>query len=188
MAKRYYRILDDIHFPKRWYLDEPCSDDINISAYDFTVGCFYTELPNITIKITPGVPLDFTLAAFDVPVVSKRIAESVLSAAHNDVQMIPVNILDHNGTVQYFILNAIHIIPCLHEGKSKFQKWSRKDNREDKEGAYRMVTDLIVDVDRISNIDIFRIQGWDVPLIVSEIIKDVLEEQDCIGAIFEAVS
>jgi len=62
------------------------------------------------------------------------------------------------------------------------------DGRNDKLGQYRMVAKLVVDHNKTEGAEIFRIDGWDVPLIVSKRIKEGLEQQGCVGSDFECVS
>lgn len=54
-------------------------------------------------------------------------------------------------------------------------------------GQYRDVRDLHIDKEKAGNIKVFRPEGWEVALIVSEEIKDALERMGATGAKFEEV-
>jgi hypothetical protein len=180
---RYYRLLDDIHFPNRWHLEAPRLQGLDVLPSHFTTGSFFQQPVDVEVMPDSGVPFDFTLAAFDVPVVSSRMAATISELVGEDVQMIAVSIPGHNSG--YSILNALRLIPCLDESKSKFTKWKASDGRPDKVGQYRMVVQLFIDPMRAGNAHVFRIAGWDVPLIVSESVKHAVEEEGCLGVVFQ---
>lgn len=182
----YYRILDDIHFPTRWQLDAPEANGTDVDPSDFTSCRPFTHSVELFSNSSLGVPLDFTLAELDVPIVSDRISKIILRFACEDVQLIPVSV--GNVKEQYYILNAIRRIDCFDERRSVYTKWSAEDGRLDKIGTYRMVAKLRVDVSRISGVNVCRIHNWDVPLIVSEKIKIELEKYRFNGIIFKLVS
>ena len=97
-----------------------------------------------------------------------------------------MNITDHVG---YVVLNSTRTVPCLDEGRSQFVKWEAGSHRADLLGQYRMVTELTIDVGIVpSNAHFFRIAGWRIALIVSEIVKDAMEAQGCLGGLFLPVT
>ncbi len=51
-----------------------------------------------------------------------------------------------------------------------------------------MITKLRINPEMVDGKQIFRPAGWDVVLIVSEKLKDFLEEQEISGILFEQVS
>jgi len=186
MTYEYFRCLDDIRFEGRWQLGEPISASGDVDPSRFTTGQVYDGPRDLTLDREDGVPLDFTLAAFDVPVVSERIATILRELCPCDIQIIPIGI--EGEEVGYAILNVLSTVACLNEEKSVFTKWTDADGRNDKLGQYRMVAKLVVDHNKTEGAEIFRIDGWDVPLIVSKRIKEGLEQQGCVGSDFECVS
>jgi hypothetical protein len=118
--------------------------------------------------------MDFTITAFGVPIVSSKVAAAIESQAGGDVQRVPAAIKGHFG---FEALNVLRIVECIDESKSEFQKWTERDNRPDRLGHYRSVTKLRLDTTRISESDhIFRLAGWEVTLVVSEKLKQVIEQ------------
>jgi hypothetical protein len=183
---KYFHLRDDEYLPKRWYLDDPETDE-GCDPYDFRRGELWTirSRPNIAIK-TPGVPFDFTLTLLDVPVATHRIAEVLSKVAEQDIQRIPATVDNRPG---YEIINICRRIRCLDERFSRFTKWMPQDGRPDRLGGYRMVTKLVVDAQLIPPAThMFRIEGWDGPIIVSSEIMEALCSIGAVGPKFTPVS
>lgn len=185
MSLDWFRLLDDIHLPDRWQLDEPVAEGAidEIEAWQFTMATVYDDKRQLSVAVDPGRPLDFTLGAFGVPFVSIELARALGEVLGNESQFIPV---DARGK-SLQILNALKLVDCLDENRSTFTKWGPSDGRPDKVGQYRMVTELWVDPKRAGEGSIFRVRGWDVALIVSQTVKDVIEAGGFDGAVFQRV-
>lgn len=156
-----------------------------VDASRFTSSVRHTGRNSLLIKADNPPCFDFYLAAFDVPVVSQRFGALLASIAKDDVQLIPVTVMSAPG---YFILNSLRRLKCLDESRSLFTKWEPADGRPDRAGQYRMIVELKVVVASSEHADIFRIDGWDVPLIVSETIRQAYLDNRLSGAVFESVS
>ena len=101
---RYYRLLDDINYPERWYLGDITEDD-----WLFTNGQKVDELQlgsNLCIALyQDGEPMDYTTnEAFSVPIVSQRI-RTQLGDIHG-LQFIHVKINAKEVNSNYFIMVA----------------------------------------------------------------------------------
>jgi hypothetical protein len=120
-----------------------------------------------------------------MPVVAEGIASTIREIAPADVNLFPVSIEGVQG--QYFILNVIARLPCVDEYRSAVVKWTADDARPDKIGHYRMISDLTIDAERVRGHHMFRIDDWEVALIVSEELKNALENAG-LGISFELVS
>lgn len=183
---KYYRILDNIYFKNRWQLyDIEGARSTVDSSLDFTVGHFFYNNEAVFCKKEEGKALDFTLAEFDVPIISSKVVKILSKFFDDDVQLIPASI--EGEKEEYFILNVIKLYDCLDEKKSLFTKWTEKDHRPDLEGDYRMVGNLRIDKSKVNNSNILRIKKWDIPLIVSELMKNEIEKNNIKGVIFEKV-
>lgn len=178
----WYRLLDDIDFPDRWQLDEPQSAAEDVDAWDFTTGVVWKGEGALSTPAEDGVALDFTLGAFGVPYVSKRMAE--VFAPLEAVQLVPVTIRDR----AWFILNVISVVDCIDECESVFTKWTPQDGRSDKVGQYRMVAKLRLNESRASGNRIFRLTGWDVPIIVDGDLVAEIKKIDPTGPRFELLA
>jgi len=211
MASDYYEVLDDLNYPPgskrvaysrkrrfsqgialpaRWYLGRPLSTDPDESFYgeEFTMGIRQTVRGALTVEIDyDGVPLDFTFAALDAPVVNATIAEIFRGVAPNEVQMIPTAVEDKSEP--YFILNAVRLIDCIDHERSVIQYWPEDDmERPEKAGKPEMVIELRLNQEAIPpGVQVFRVQDWP-QLIVSEAIKNELVRCGTRGVKFQCVT
>lgn len=185
----FYRVMDDVHHPDRWHLGVPRdTSGREVDPWQFTDGKSLRVESLLRVPVRyGGEPLDFTFAAFDVPVVSRRAQTVLMSVVANDVQLIPV-IVDDVGESgrEYAILNIVRSIQCLDESRSEFVKWTTADRRPDRLGSYRMVTKLRV-VSREISANVFRIAGWEVALIVSNAVREAILTASLTGITFDAV-
>jgi hypothetical protein len=105
---RYFQLIDDESINNRWYLDETISVSSKISVWDITSGLRIPEESQIEFDIQQdGTPLDFTLTAFDVPVVENKIAAIFKAANPNNIQLLPALIKGKSGN--YSVLNVIKL-------------------------------------------------------------------------------
>ncbi len=182
---KYYRLNDDIHSPKHRHLGNVLQQNVVVDAEHFTSSRRYAGSSDLLIEAAEGQCFDFCLAAFDVPVISERFAEVLRPIAKDDIQLIPLKI---SNEASYFIMNSLRRLPCLDESRSIFSKWQAADGRPDRTGQYRMVVELRVSSNLIGNSNVFRIDGWDVPLIVSDSIRQGFLDNSFCGGVFEPVS
>lgn len=187
MPRAYYRIRDDLRYPGRWHLSTPETRIRGIGPAKFTSCLPFRGRTAVTmLHARYGETLDFTLAAFDVPVVSAKCAEIIGAAAGSDVQFIPVGIpaCPHG----FLIMNVLTEIRCVDECRSEFIRWGPGDDRPEKVGHYRMFTRLRIDPDCIGDKQIFRVDGWDVVLVVSAFLKRRMQEAHLRGCDFRRIS
>ncbi|HRI67498.1 MAG TPA: hypothetical protein PK156_24810 [Polyangium sp.] len=77
------------------------------------------------------------------------------------------------------------MIRCIDERRSEYLKWTKNDHRADLAGHYRQVTKLVLDRKSIPpDAHFFRIEYWEVVLVVSETVKNAMERVGCYGAKF----
>ncbi|MBV9122984.1 MAG: hypothetical protein JO112_06490 [Planctomycetes bacterium] len=133
-----------------------------------------------------GEPLDFTLADFDVPVATKRISELLSAIANKDIQKFPVWV--ESRTEPYEIINVRSRVACIDRQRSKIEWWREVDRRPDKLGKPRTITKLVIDATLVGEQHLFRPEGWEVVLIVSDMVKGVLEDAGVSGLKFRLVS
>jgi len=186
-ASNYYRVLANPDLIHPWFLDEPrtVEGDV-IDEREFMNGkIYYGPMPHSINISQAGVEQQFNLGGFDLPIVSSGIALAIKDIAHDDVECFPVIIQQYKR--QYAILNVITLRECLNEERSRIMKWTQNDGRPEKEGQYRMVTELHIDKSRVVGCDIFRISGWEIALIVSDAIKNAIEGIGNLGIVFDPV-
>jgi hypothetical protein len=125
---RYYAIWEDGRIRSRWHLDDVTSARLEGEevAYLLTSGRRFTE-PTVDVELQyPAPPMDFTITAFAVPIVSSKVAAAIESHARGDVQRVPAAIKGHFG---FEALNVLRLVDCIDESKSEFQKWTERDNQ-----------------------------------------------------------
>ena len=181
---RYFRLSDDLHYQGRWHLggvlDEGGDEPHFLASDPPAPGSLQVELSG------SGIPLDFTLTAFAVPVVHQRIRELLVPLVSDDVRFLPASI---GQLSEHSVMHVASVVDCLDERHSIFTKWSEQDGRPDRVGRYRMVIRLRLDPVRVpAHASIFRVRGWSVALIVREDIKEALQRAFCLGALFEDVT
>jgi hypothetical protein len=187
MPQRFFELADDVNVPHRWHLDTPVtSQGLKASDSQFTLGtpASLQERLRIPVEIA-GRPLDFTEAGIGIPVIHVRVAALFSELAPDDVQFLPVDVEGHPD--QYLILVATRLIRCIDENASRIRLWTHEDGLPDMIGQYASVRDMRIDKTKVGSARVFRCEGWEVPLIVAEEIKDALERMGATGPRFEEV-
>ena len=201
MAKKYFEIEDDVEFRGRWYLNGLLDGSgRELDSRDFTYGRPVDVGPplrlsladeDITVDVEEplrvslrrkGKPLDFTFADFDMAVANKRTADLFAKVAPSEIQRLPVEVATRKE--EFEIINVISQIDCIDEEKSEIEWWTEEDERPDKIGTPQMISKLVIDPKRIPGTHIFRPKGWDVVIVVSDVLKKVLEEAKVTGIRF----
>ncbi|MFL5350569.1 MAG: imm11 family protein [Hyalangium sp.] len=187
MPQRYFELADDVNVPHRWHLNTP-TDRQGLEVHDgqFTIGApvHIQERLRIPVEIA-GRPLDFTEANVGVPVVHIRVASLFAEVAPDDVQLIPVDV--EGQPDQYLLLVATRLIGCIDEKASRFVRWTPEEGALHNARRYSIMYELRIDKAKAGSAQVFRCEGWEGPLIVSEAIKDGLERMGATGTRFEEV-
>ncbi|WP_309888018.1 imm11 family protein [Archangium sp.] len=185
---RYFKLMDDRLSETRWHLGSPVDEQgQEIDPWQFKdgvsldLGC----VPRFPLDIS-GDPLEYCWAAFSIPVVHERVVQLFERLKVQDVQFLPARVEGQAGP--YFILNALRIIRCIDDARcAEVQYWKPEDNRPDKLGQYRAVYDMRIDPTQVGDARIFRPWGWVVVLIISEDLKQALEQEGITGTRFVEV-
>jgi hypothetical protein len=187
MALRFFDLADDVDVPRRWHLDTPIdSQGQRVFDWDFKRGSPVHVEGRLRIPVEiAGRPLDFTEAGIRVPVVHIKIASMLAESARGDVQLIPSDI--EGQPDQYLVLVATRLIRCIDEKASRIQLWTHEDGELERVGQYRDVRDMRIDKAKVGGAKVFRPEGWEVALIVSEEIKNALEDMGATGTRFTEV-
>jgi hypothetical protein len=177
MGATYYRLTSDLSYPNRWYLQAPVDGQGNaLDPRTFMTGEGVDVVGPIRIGMRlPGEPLSFTLADFDMPVVSAELGAAIEHVAPGRVQRIPIEVLGVAGDFE--ILNVLQVVDALDHTRSKVTYWQPSDGRPDKVGLPRMIIDLAVDPTRVDEAEIFRLAHWRIALIVSDQVARALAGQ-----------
>jgi hypothetical protein len=189
MTKRYFDVHGDFYIPGSWAL----SRVVDARGETVVPGLLlrgepveFAEQPRVVVR-SAGKPLDFTFAAFDIPIVNLRVATLLEELAPGDLQLIPVAV--DASSEPHFILNPTRVVKCIDEQASaEVQFWTPEDEQPERVGEYSAVHGLRIDATKVGDAKVFRPWGWPVALIVSEDIKDALERAGVTGLKFEEVT
>lgn len=142
----YYRIVDDLSVPNRWFVGAPVSSTgEEVDPRTFTKGIRVENIEALIAPLRhPGVPLDFASADFGMPVVSDRVGNVLTSVVPDAVQLIPVAV--EGAPTGYQIMNVTRRVQCLDEDSSDVEWWTEADGRPEKAGQYRAIRELRVDL------------------------------------------
>jgi hypothetical protein len=188
MHRRLFKLYDDVYAPGRWHLTGPVDaegqepDD----SWQFTGGHPVKAPGPLWMKYdVPGKPLDYSHGGLDIPIVHARVAEVFTRIAPQDVQLLPVHVEEQ--TDPYFILVVTRLVHCIDEKASRIERWTPEDGVPEKVGQYSSVRDLHIDRSRVGNVHVFRPEGWEVVILVSEELKDALQHSQATGMTFTEV-
>jgi hypothetical protein len=185
---RYYELLDDRRSAGRWHLGPPLDESgQEIDPWQFKEGRVLElgGIPRFPLDVS-GHPLDFCWAAFSIPVMNDRFARLFEPLRMKEVQLIPAQVEGQSGP--WYILNVLQVIPCIDDARSgAVQYWEPEDNQPDKLGEYRAVHQMRIDPAKVGGARIFRPWGWRVALVISEDIKNAMEDSGLSGTRFIGV-
>jgi hypothetical protein len=208
VTRSYFELEDDLSLESRWHLSWLSdSRGRRIDGREFAYGrpvdlgpplkaflwndddVIDTE-PPLRVSLyqeKKGPPLDFTYSNEEMPVVTSRVGSLLASVAANDIQRIPVRV--ESREEWYEIINITTRIDCIDRDKS-IVKWFEPGNnvRPDLAGQPESVSRLVISPDRVIARHMFRVEGWTIALIVSDVVKMALEEHDVSGVRFRQVS
>lgn len=182
----YYRLNTDIGFPNRWFLGDIKKVE---DEWAFMQGKPINEktFKNLTVKVSKkGAWMDFTETnAFIAPIVSEKFAEC-MSDYKDEIQLIPVKV--PNSKEHYFIMVVKNRIDCVDESRSIFSKFEEGDSvRPDLAGEYREMGILRINTTVVDKA-IFRLDKFNVYIIVNGDVKRKLEKAKLTGTRFLLVS
>ncbi|MBZ4416564.1 hypothetical protein [Myxococcus sp. RHSTA-1-4] len=144
MPKRFFKLTDDVYLSGRWELGHPLDQEGQKldDPWQFRIGqrAHPEERIRIPIKIS-GRPLDYSHAAFSIPIVHARVAPIFTEVAPDDVQLIPVEI--DSQPAQHFILNDIRLVKCIDDAAcEEVRYWAPEDGMPEKVGTYSSVSGM----------------------------------------------
>lgn len=187
---KYYRLLDDINFLKRWHLRGLIGIDGTVFVRPPMVpmnsplrdGSYEVDLQ------VDGRPMDYTTTSFrSVPIVSFNVVKAL--SGLDGFTVFPVRVRGIKQKNPYFILHVWDEVDCVDEDRSEYEKFEINDPvRPDLAGRYSCFFKLFIDQNRASGKNVFRLARSGVEIIVSEVVKDRFEKNSLTGAVFELVT
>ncbi len=183
---RFFEVQSELTlFHDQWFLRRPRSKTGELLYPDeFIMGLPYAGPTPVTLEIGQnGKEVQFHLAAFGMPVVSRKIANVIREIAPGDAEFFPVEIVGAES--DYEIMNVTSLLDCLDETRSEFSTWQEEDGRPDLVGQYKMISSARIDATRAAGHHIFRLSKFHVTLFVSDQIRLELEDRPHLGVAFD---
>lgn len=183
----FYRILDDINMPNRWFLGR-INFEIGSQFWKYiSAGTVETPSKKLIVSLREfGVPLGITMADFGLLVVNSKVAALF---SENEVQKIPIEIENFSNRDLFYLLIIKNEFECVNKEKSEFDIWElNNDIRPDKAGQYKTIYKLVLDPKLVEGKNIFRLKNYNVAIIINEVLKRKFEENNVSGVKFKLVT
>lgn len=186
----YFDLAEDLYAPDGsdgWVLEGPF-DENGARLADPGRYCRGQRLDvaePLTFRIAQpaGTPVDFNISPVGIPVVPARVVHLFEQLGIQDVQVLPAKIASHPGP--WFILNITRVVRCIDDARcGGVMYWKPEDGEPKKVGTYRAVYDMRIDPTKTEGARIFRTWGWRGAIVISQDIKEALEQEHVSGAKF----
>jgi hypothetical protein len=189
----YFRLTQNVYTPDGtdgWVFQGPFDEQGArlVDPWQYTDGqrldaTGIAESPTFRIAQPAGSPLDFNISGLGTPVVPERVVRIFERLRVKDVQFLPARIA--SLAEPWFILNVTRVVRCIDDARCRQVNYFRpEDGQPDKVGTYRAVHGMRIDPTKAEGARIFRTWGWLVAIIVSQDIKEALEQEHVTGAKF----
>lgn len=181
----FFAIDPDVNYPGRWFLGEPTAPSGDeVDFWQFTNGRKVTQQPTgFTYPVQDdGVVLDITIDAFDVPIISKKAHDFFSCLGDDQVQTFPVEVRNKG---KFYILNICSEISAIDMAGTKLDYFPAAHPRV---GKIRTIYTLKVKAEGVPRgLDIFRLKGYEVQVIISRELKDRIESLGLTGLVYRPV-
>ncbi len=185
--KSFYRLSSDIAIHGIWFLAEIRDEDgKEVLGINFSTAIPYFESKKLTVfQSTKGQGPDFSMTAWGVPIVSQAFADVVESMALTSIQLLPVEV-DGAGD-GFYILNVISKVACVDYEKTIVQRYTPDIDPPERVGKIHPLYNITINPELASGNHIFRLEEWDIILIISDELKETLEQQNLTGIYLKPV-
>lgn len=182
---RYFRVKDSFDRADRWYLASPKTrGGADVDPRLFTEGNEYQGECPLEIPVRRGsYALDFTLGAFDMPVVTPGLAKHLQVCCGDSIQIIHARVSGIGNPVA--IVNALKLFAAIDEERSEISRWTSDDGIPSRVGTYAGIGKIVIRREIVQGASVFRLKNWESPLIVSEVVKSTLEKMRTTGVLFQ---
>ncbi len=188
-----YGGADEIE-PLIWFLTIELNNGVE---YKLMEGKFIENWDiNITATYEEEVePTDYPFTSFLLPVFSPRLKKIMERLGIEYIQYLPLKIQSKDGVKEidgYHIANYLMVIDCLDREKSEYQIWTKEnllfwEKRLYMLGTFRYVKKAVINSNKIGDIPIFRLWGWECMVIVREDIKKAIDDAGITGCVFDEI-
>jgi len=183
--KKYYQLISELEIDGAWYFGDILDD----SGKEFLGITFRSGKPfhvrhNLFVELSvPGSSVDYRFNFQAVPVVSIALAKVIERIDAKACQFIPVII--RPSTDGYGILNVLEVLKGLDYDQTIIKRFSKDDPVwPEKAGQIDSLSNLTIDPTKVQGHHIFLLAERPIVLIVSETLKNALEEKNFTGMKF----
>jgi hypothetical protein len=185
---------DEIQPISVWYLSIKLE---KIREWDLMAGKHISNWDTNTIAIYDEELeyTDYPFTSDSLPVYSSRLKSLMEELGIEGIQYLPLKIGRRDGVINvngYHIANYLRVIDCLDRERSVYQVWTKEnllfwEKRPYMLGTFRDVKKAVINSEKIGNVPIFRLWGWELMVIVREDVKQAVEEAGIIGCVFREI-
>jgi len=120
---------------------------------------------------------------------SARLRAMLEKNAVNGIQYLPVRIFRYNGeeVIGYAIANILNLLPALDLKESSYGVFPDDDFLPERRGKIRWITNVVFRRSVVESCDVFRLQEYEVKIIVSEKFKNIFDSGCFSGYSFDEV-
>lgn len=186
---RYYKISNDMRILDRWTFGEPMDGNgQELWHGHLTEGLPMSVRGPLRIGLyVPGRALDFSTTALNVPIIHGKVKELLGQLGlDGQIQLFPIAV--EGQAEPYYLSNLLRVVRCIDDARCEEVAYRTvEDGYEDRIGEYRNVVGMRIDPSKVGDAEIFRPWGWQTNIIVSERVKQAMEESGVSGARFTEV-
>lgn len=164
----------------RWYLSAfaqaPEADEVFLPEFFRHCRPYDRRYTSLTLNTSdPGKPMHFNILA-GVPIATSTVAAAVCALAPAAVERVPITIKDRKVKKQdYEVLNVLDCVDCLDLRESGVVPWAPDTSEEARGGLIAdRIDPIVLRGEAVEGHHLFRIQGWPMPLVCSDLTKDAL--------------
>ena len=186
---RYFELSDDMRIRDRWELGDPLDGNgQEVWHGQFSQGVpLEISAPASIPLYRPGRALDYTTTALGIPVVHGKVRE-LFERLHVQDQVQFLHAKMEGRPDSYFLVNVLRVIRCIDDARCEAVfYYTEEDEEPERLGGYRNVRGLRIDSRVVGDAHIFRPWGWQLAIIISERVKDAMEEAGLTGGRFAEV-
>jgi|SRR6266516_817437 len=177
-----YGVEDDFREPIRWYLRAPTDSAKQDLTWAFNTARHARQASPLFTEIQQeGRRVDFTFAAFDIPILNRAAMSVFQTYAGESVEFVPTRV--EGEPDDYFVMNILAEADCLDEEASLIQWWTPEDGRPDRIGTYRTLAREIYDSSVTQLPAIFRLSKFHVRVIVTDELRKIINDAGLTGLI-----
>lgn len=162
-----------------------CEDTKGFEQYDLKEGKFVEDWnENITFHYNPKEGDRFTdYLANDLGwfIVSEKLKDAIGKLNVNGIQYLPVKIVDLKSRAypnEYYVVNVIEVVDAINLKESVYDVFDFEGEK-----MYSVIK-YAVTKSKINNKDLFKLKGHEIPMFISEKLKNAIEERNITGCSF----